>query len=78
VPLVAGCAISIVDVLIILIFYRPTGSMRGLRAFELFVMALVLGVVTCFCFELSKLKGVSVGQVFRGYVPSSTLIRSKA
>jgi metal iron transporter len=77
VPLVAGCAISIVDVLIILIFYRPSGSMRALRAFEFFVMALVLGVVTCFCFELSKINA-SVGEVFRGYVPSSTLIKPQA
>lgn len=77
VPLVAGCAISIVDVLIILIFYRPSGSMRALRAFEIFVMCLVLGVVICFCFELSKIKA-PVGDVFHGYVPSSTLIQSQA
>ncbi|ORY14639.1 natural resistance-associated macrophage protein-domain-containing protein [Clohesyomyces aquaticus] len=78
VPLVAGCAISIVDVLIILIFYRPSGTMRGLRAFEFFVMALVLGVVICFCFELSQIKNTSVGDVFRGYLPSATLIKSQA
>jgi metal iron transporter len=47
-PLVAGCAISIFDVLLILLFYRPNGSLKGLRAFEIFVMALVLGVVICF------------------------------
>ncbi|KAJ4359583.1 NRAMP-like transporter smf-3 [Didymosphaeria variabile] len=77
VPLVAGCAISIVDVLIILIFYRPSGSMRALRTFEIFVMCLVLGVVICFCFELSKIKA-PVGDVFHGFVPSSTLIQSQA
>ncbi|KAL5423662.1 hypothetical protein PMIN06_013079 [Paraphaeosphaeria minitans] len=77
VPLVAGCAISIADVLIILIFYRPSGSMRGLRTFEIGVMCLVLGVVICFCFELSKIKA-PVGEVFHGYVPSSTLIQSQA
>merc|ERR1712230_187996 len=49
VPLVAGCALTLVDVLIILIFYNPAGSMRRLRCFEFFVMALVLGVVICFC-----------------------------
>ncbi|KAF2204548.1 natural resistance-associated macrophage protein [Delitschia confertaspora ATCC 74209] len=78
IPLVAGCAISIVDVLIILVFYRPSGTMRALRAFEFFVMVLVLGVVICFCFELSQIKGTSVGEVFHGYVPSSTLIQSQA
>ncbi|KAH7135563.1 natural resistance-associated macrophage protein-domain-containing protein [Dendryphion nanum] len=77
IPLVAGCALSIVDVLIILIFYRPSGTMRMLRAFEFFVMLLVLGVVVCFCFELSKIKA-PIGEVFRGYVPSSTLIQGQA
>ncbi|KAF2019754.1 natural resistance-associated macrophage protein [Aaosphaeria arxii CBS 175.79] len=77
VPLVAGCAISIVDVLIILIFYRPSGTMRALRTFEIFVMLLVIGVVICFCFELSKIKA-PVGDVFRGYLPSSTLVKSQA
>jgi metal iron transporter len=60
-----------------LIFYRPSGSMHTLRAFEFFVMALVLGVVVCFAFELSKIKA-PVGDVFRGYLPSSTLIKSQA
>lgn len=79
VPLVAGCAISILDVLIILIFYRPSGSMRGLRVFELLVTVLVLGVVVCFCFQLSFVRGqgVSVGEVFKGYLPSSALVQSK-
>ena len=76
VPLVAGCAISIVDVMVILIFYRPNnGSMRGLRAFEIFVMLLVLGVVICFCYQLSMIKNTSVGSVFRGYLPSSAIVQ---
>ena len=73
----AGCALSIIDVLIILIFYNPSGNMRALRAFEFFVMLLVLGVVVCFCFELTKITA-SVGEVFHGYLPSSTLIQSQA
>ncbi|KAE9975779.1 hypothetical protein BLS_002413 [Venturia inaequalis] len=78
VPLVAGCAISILDVLIILFFYNPSGmSMRALRIFEAFVALLVLGVVVCFCFQLSLIKDTSVGEVFRGYLPSSALIKSK-
>ena len=76
IPLVAGCAITLVDVLLILIFYRPSGSMRGLRAFEFFVMALVLGVVICFCIQLSLIKNTSAGEVFRGYIPSSEIIKS--
>ncbi|KAI8934518.1 hypothetical protein NX059_008217 [Plenodomus lindquistii] len=77
IPLVAGCAISIVDVLVILFFYRPSGTMRALRAFEYFVVLLVIGVAICFCFELSKIEA-SIGEVFRGYVPSSTLVESQA
>ncbi len=77
IPLVAGCALTIVDVLIILIFYNPSGSMRRLRAFEFFVIALVLGVVICFCIELSIIKDTSVGEVFKGYLPSSAVVKDQ-
>jgi metal iron transporter len=77
VPLVAGCAISIVDVLFILLFYKPKGGMKALRTFELFIALLVFGVVACFCYELSLIEDTSVGEVFRGYVPSSALVKPK-
>ena len=51
--------------------------MWGLRLFEFFVMALVLGVVICFCVQLSLIKNQSVADVFRGYVPSAAIIQSK-
>jgi metal iron transporter len=76
IPLVAGCAISIFDVLLILLFYRPNGSMKGLRAFEMFVMALVLGVFFCFCWQLALIKDTSVSEVFRGYLPSSEMFQA--
>ncbi|EEQ31220.1 transporter protein smf2 [Microsporum canis CBS 113480] len=78
VPLVAGCAISIFDVMIILFFYRPDGSMKALRAFEAVIICLVFGVVICFCIQLSLIKNASVGQVFRGYLPSGELVESQA
>lgn len=40
-------------------------------------MALVLGVVVCFCIELSFIhrhSNTSVGEVFKGYLPSSAII----
>ncbi|KAK3117265.1 NRAMP-like transporter smf-3 [Teratosphaeriaceae sp. CCFEE 6253] len=78
IPLVAGCAISIVDVLFILLFYRSdTQNMRALRAFEFFVMLLVLGVVVCFCFQLSLIKDTKVGDVFHGFLPSRALVQGK-
>jgi metal iron transporter len=76
VPLVAGCAITIVDVLVILLFYKPNGSMGAIRAFEWFVAAIVLGVVICFSVELSLIQNASVREVFRGYLPSAAVIES--
>ncbi|KAJ9605527.1 NRAMP-like transporter smf-3 [Cladophialophora chaetospira] len=74
IPLVAGCAITLVDVLILLLFYRPNGSMMNLRLFEYFVMSLVLGVMVCFCIQLSYIRDTSAGEVFKGYLPSSAIV----
>ncbi|KIW25971.1 uncharacterized protein PV07_09104 [Cladophialophora immunda] len=74
IPLVAGCAITLVDVLILLLFYRPNGSMMHLRLFEYFVMSLVLGVMVCFCIQLSFIKDTTAGEVFKGYLPSSAIV----
>merc|ERR1712169_103364 len=49
--------------------------MTKLRLFEYFVMALVLGVVICFCIQLSYIQDASVGEVFKGYLPSSAIIK---
>ena len=62
----------------ILLFYHPNGPMRGLRAFEYFVMLLVLAVVICFCIQLSLIKDTSAADVFRGYLPSGTLVEQTA
>ena len=51
--------------------------MRRLRAFEFFVMALVLGVVICFCIQLSYINGTSVGEVFKGYLPSAAIVQNQ-
>ncbi|KAJ5556949.1 hypothetical protein N7494_000864 [Penicillium frequentans] len=53
IPLVAGCAITLVDVLFLLLFYRPNGSMRGAALNQ------------------------SVGEVFRGYLPSTAIVQSE-
>ncbi|WZH49421.1 natural resistance-associated macrophage protein [Fusarium acuminatum] len=77
VPLVAGCAISIADVMVILLFYNPDKSMKGLRIFEFFILFLVMGVVICFCIQLSMIENTSVGEVFKGYLPSSSIIEQQ-
>lgn len=76
-PLVAGCALSILDVMVILVFYKPQGSMKGLRLFEFFVMLLVLAVVVCFCLQLSLVENTTPGEVFRGYLPNSAVAESQ-
>ncbi|KAK8069727.1 hypothetical protein PG994_006343 [Apiospora phragmitis] len=76
-PLVGGCAISIIDVMIILIFYRPQGSMKGLRGFEFFVMLLVLAVVICFCVQLSLIRDTTPGEVFKGFLPNNSVTDSE-
>lgn len=75
IPLVAGVAITILDVLIVLFAYRPNGSLKGLRWFEQAVALLVLAVVICFCVELTHITA-SVGEVFKGYLPSRTVVSS--
>lgn len=74
IPLVAGCAITVIDVLLLLLFYRPDGSMTHLRIFEYFVMLLVLGVMICFCIQLTYVHNATAGEVIRGYLPSSAVI----
>ncbi|KAI1436213.1 natural resistance-associated macrophage protein-domain-containing protein [Xylaria sp. CBS 124048] len=76
VPLIAGCAISILDVFVILVFYRPNGRMTSLRVFEIFVMLLVMTVVVCFGIQLSLIKNTPPGEVFRGYLPNNVITKS--
>ncbi len=63
--------------MVILAFYRPEASMRGLRLFEFFVSLLVLGVVVCFGIQLSLLKDATAGEILRGYLPSSAIFESQ-
>lgn len=78
IPLIAGVILTIVDVLIILLAYRPGSSMRVVHYFECGVAALVLGVVICFAIQLSRIPPTPVADVFRGYLPSSVLLKGEA
>lgn len=54
--------------------------MQRLHYFEYFVVALVLGVVVCFCIELAFIhrhSNAAVGAVFKGYLPSSALVEGQ-
>ncbi|SCU93965.1 LANO_0E05292g1_1 [Lachancea nothofagi CBS 11611] len=77
VPLPAGVAITVVDVLFVMIAYRPgSSSMRFVRFFELAVAALVVGVCVCFCVELAFLPHIPVREVFRGFAPSKEMFQN--
>ncbi|CAB4256800.1 similar to Saccharomyces cerevisiae YOL122C SMF1 Divalent metal ion transporter with a broad specificity for di-valent and tri-valent metals [Maudiozyma barnettii] len=75
VPLPAGVVITIVDVLTVMIAYKPgASSMRFVRYFEMGVALLVIGVCICFAIELAYIpKDTSARHVFRGFVPSSQM-----
>lgn len=82
IPLVAGVAITMLDVVIILFFYnRNSGGGNALsrtQMFEVAVAGLVVAVAICFSIELSKISGsVSAGEVFRGYLPSKTMVQNE-
>ncbi|SCU96148.1 LAME_0F15082g1_1 [Lachancea meyersii CBS 8951] len=77
VPLPAGVAITVIDVLFVMIAYKPgSSSMRFVRLFELAVAALVVGVCVCFCVQLAFLPRIPVREVFRGFAPSKEMFRN--
>lgn len=74
-PLPAACVLSVADTLLILLFYSPTGELRRIRAFEVFVSILVAAVFITLCVALSMVSAPA-GPVFRGFLPSKELFVS--
>ena len=68
-PLPAACVLSVVDTLLILLFYTPAGELRRVRLFEMFVAVLVTAVFVTLCVALSMVSAPA-RDVFRGFVPS--------
>lgn len=78
IPLPAGVAITIVDVLVVLAAYKADSPLAHfVRYFEYAVGVLVFGIVVCFIAVLAYLPSGSapVGQVMRGYVPSKEMFQ---
>ncbi|PWN46038.1 Nramp-domain-containing protein [Ceraceosorus guamensis] len=73
-PIWAGTLITSVDVFLILLIYREGASMR---AFELLIAILVFIVMGCFIVLLVRVNA-DWGDVFYGFVPSSTLVEKDA
>lgn len=74
IPLSIGVTLTIIDVLIILVAYRPNGEMKIVRIFEYMVSALVIVVVICFATLLYSLDNLDKSAIFRGCFPSSELL----
>ncbi len=75
IPVIGACAISVADTLFILIFYKPDGTLRRIRTFEVFVSLFVIGIFIMYCIELGHITA-PVRDVFDGFVPSREIFVS--
>ncbi|EGV61931.1 hypothetical protein CANTEDRAFT_125282 [Yamadazyma tenuis ATCC 10573] len=78
-PLVVGVLITIIDVLVVLMAYRPNGPLLFVRIFEMFVSVLVTATVICFGIELYQVShdksiDFDLGDVFKGFLPNEKVI----
>lgn len=77
IPLFAGVLLTVVDVIVVLMAYRPDGPILFVRLFESFVSLLVLATVVCFAVELAQVAkepNFSFTEVFLGFLPSEEVI----
>lgn len=77
IPLTLGVIITMVDVLIVLMAYRPNGPLLFIRIFESFVSVLVGATVICFAiqlFQVSKEPTFSFVEVLKGFLPNEKVI----
>ena len=76
-PLNAACVITVFDTLLILLFYSPTGTLRNIRYFELFLTALVLVIAITTAVALGQVSPApDPGPVFKGFLPSRDIFVS--
>lgn len=75
IPLPAGVALTVLDVFIVMFFYKPgSSSLKFIRIFEYCIAGLVFAVFICFIMELAYLpSSTSVSNIFRGFVPQSQM-----
>ncbi|KAG7662538.1 SMF2 [[Candida] subhashii] len=79
IPLLVGVMITVIDVLVVLMAYRPKGPLLFIRIFESFVSLLVAATVVCFAIELYQVGNdsninFSLGEVFAGFLPSPEVV----
>lgn len=74
-PLIIGVILTVVDVLVVLLAYRPEGPLFVIRVFEAFVSILVIATVVCFGVELINVAPYAdAKQVFAGFLPSKEIV----
>lgn len=78
-PLFAGVLITIIDVLVVLMAYRPNGPLFFIRIFELFVTILVAATVVCFAIELYQVShdqtiSFNTWEVLKGFLPNRDVV----
>jgi len=73
-PLIIGVVLTIIDVLIVLMAYKPGGGMKIVRIFEMFVSLLVFLTVVCFAIELFNVD-FKFSEVMQGFLPSEDIIK---
>lgn len=77
IPLVAGVLLTVVDVVVVLMAYRPNGPLLFVRLFELFVSLLVAATVVCFAIEfyqVAREPEFSFSLVLRGFLPNKSVL----
>ncbi len=74
-PLAAACVITVADALIILLAYSPTGTLRSIRFFEIFMAGLVMVVFIASAIVLGQ-DSPPPGPVFKGFLLSREIFVS--
>lgn len=77
IPLFAGVLLTVIDVIVVLMAYRPNGPLLFVRLFEIFVSILVLATVICFAIELfqvTKEPHFSALEVLKGFLPNEDVV----
>ncbi|CCH60128.1 hypothetical protein TBLA_0C03240 [Henningerozyma blattae CBS 6284] len=75
IPLALGVILTTFDVLIVLMAYRPSGSLNVVRWFEAFVSVLVIATVVCFALEMHYADLGPWCDIAKGFIPSKAVIK---
>lgn len=76
-PLFAGIIVTVTDVIVVLMAYKPDGPLLFIRIFEAFVSFLVAATVVCFSIELYQVlddPDFLVAEVLKGFLPNDKVV----